>query len=380
MSNAFFPNTTQTPDVILDRWLAVLNGSEFKVLMYLVRRTYGFGKRDGDAISLKQMVSGIRRTSDGTPLDWGVGLDKDTVLGALAVLVGLGMVIRTQQRGEKLDYTATHYAINLTAPMLERDEAMRAIKELRATFKKGCREIRPTTLAEESDSPLAEDHLQGLAEKTVQPLAEESDYPLSDSSATQHTGDNIQKDIQHQQTDSVADAAPLPEGSVISEIHEIPTVDDPLRDSLAGQLIALGVTDAVAHDLAKNFPERCQRQLEYLPHRNVKNAGGFLNRAIRENYPAPPGYGQKSAARASAAQIPKPQVPHATAPAIPPDLRQALERAEADPELWAEIREEAHRRLPPPVRDTKSRGSAYQGALKGKIIEVVNERLQNGQL
>jgi hypothetical protein len=392
MSNHFFPNTTQTPDVILDRWLAVLNGSEFKVLMYLVRRTYGFGKRDGDAISLKQMVSGIRRTTDGTPLDWGVGLDKDTVLGALSVLVGLGMVVRTQQRGEKQEYTPTHYAINLSAPMLDRDEAIKAIRDLRATFKKNpSREIPTTPLAEESDRGLGGNFGQPLSEKSDSPLAEESDRGCRKTSAIQHTEHNIQKDKQHQQTDSVADHGPvavgdddaLPEDSVISETAEMPAEtleSNPLQDSLASQLIALGVTDVVAFDLAANFPERCQKQLEYLPHRNVRNPGGFLNRAVRENFPPPTGYG---AAKASAApaRAPKPKMQDSPERQLAKaELEKLLARVEADPDLWAEVQQEAHKRLPTPVRDSKIRGSAYQGALRGKIIEVVLGRRERGEI
>ena len=394
MSNHFFPNTTQTPDIILDRWLAVLSGSEFKVLMYLVRRTYGFGKRDGDQISLKQMVSGIRRTTDGTPLDWGVGLDKDTVLGALSVLVGLGMVVRTQQRGEKQEYTPTHYAINLSAPMLERDEAIKAIRDLRATFKKApSRNFQTTPLAEETDRGLGESSGQGLAEESDSPLAEETDKGCGNPSAIQHTEHNKQKDKQHQQTDSVVDDAPvsggddapLPEGSVISETAEMPTETpegNPLEDSLAAQLIALGVTDVVAFDLATNFPERCQKQLEYLPHRNVRNPGGFLNRAVRENFPPPSGFGApKATATPATARVPRPKMQDSPERQLAKaELEKLLARVEADPDLWAEVQQEAHKRLPPPIRDGKGRGSAYQGALRGKIIEVVLGRKERGEI
>ncbi len=59
MTRALIPNSTQVPDVILDHWMAALSGAEFKVLLYVARRTYGFGK-DSDNISLNQMASGIR--------------------------------------------------------------------------------------------------------------------------------------------------------------------------------------------------------------------------------------------------------------------------------------------------------------------------------
>ena len=69
MARAMIPNSTQVPDVILDRWMAALGRADFKVLMYVARRTYGFGK-DSDRISLNQRARGIRRR-DGSRLDCG---------------------------------------------------------------------------------------------------------------------------------------------------------------------------------------------------------------------------------------------------------------------------------------------------------------------
>src|SRR6516165_8258963 len=57
MSRLLIPNSTQIPDVILDSWIAELSGGEFKVLLYIARRTYGFGK-DRDGISLTQLAQG----------------------------------------------------------------------------------------------------------------------------------------------------------------------------------------------------------------------------------------------------------------------------------------------------------------------------------
>jgi hypothetical protein len=36
------PNTTQVPKVVLDRWMASMTGAEIKVVLYVVRRAYGF--------------------------------------------------------------------------------------------------------------------------------------------------------------------------------------------------------------------------------------------------------------------------------------------------------------------------------------------------
>jgi len=48
------PNTAQVPNVVLDRWMASMTGAEIKVVLYVIRRTYGFG-RTSDRISVAQM-------------------------------------------------------------------------------------------------------------------------------------------------------------------------------------------------------------------------------------------------------------------------------------------------------------------------------------
>jgi hypothetical protein len=54
------PGCTQVPDEVLDWIMAYLTGAELKVLLYIVRRTFGF-KKDADAISLDQLCHGIVR-------------------------------------------------------------------------------------------------------------------------------------------------------------------------------------------------------------------------------------------------------------------------------------------------------------------------------
>src|SRR5215213_3594469 len=68
------PSYTQVPDELFDVLMPSLPDAELRVLLYIVRRTFGF-KRDADAISLSQMVSGIV-TRDGRRLDAGTGLSK----------------------------------------------------------------------------------------------------------------------------------------------------------------------------------------------------------------------------------------------------------------------------------------------------------------
>jgi hypothetical protein len=53
------PHYTQVPDELFDTLMPHLSGAELKVLLYIIRRTFGF-KKQMDSISLSQMVSGIK--------------------------------------------------------------------------------------------------------------------------------------------------------------------------------------------------------------------------------------------------------------------------------------------------------------------------------
>ncbi len=107
----YSPRYTQVPDELFDELLAELSGSETKVLLYVVRRTFGF-KRDSDHISLSQMVNGITK-KDGTILDKGTGLHKDSVIKAIKSLVDKGILLRKRKTSDQHGYTATEYALNI---------------------------------------------------------------------------------------------------------------------------------------------------------------------------------------------------------------------------------------------------------------------------
>lgn len=103
------PNYTMVPDQLFDELLVDLSGAELKVLLYIIRRTYGF-KRNSDAISLSQMLTGIR-TKDGKILDRGVGLSKPTLLGALRGLIEQGIITAERRRSSERGDEATVYSL-----------------------------------------------------------------------------------------------------------------------------------------------------------------------------------------------------------------------------------------------------------------------------
>jgi hypothetical protein len=93
-----YPYYTQVPNEILDELLPDLTGAELKVLLYIVRRTFGFQK-DADAIGLKQLVQGIR-TRDGRQQDRGTGLAESSVIRARDGLLEKGIIV-AERRGSK---------------------------------------------------------------------------------------------------------------------------------------------------------------------------------------------------------------------------------------------------------------------------------------
>ena len=84
------PNTTPTPDDVFDVFLPVLTHAELKVLLYIVRRTFGF-KKDADRISLKQIAEGIV-TKQGRRLDSGTGLSRRGTIKAVKGLEAKGLI------------------------------------------------------------------------------------------------------------------------------------------------------------------------------------------------------------------------------------------------------------------------------------------------
>jgi hypothetical protein len=113
------PNFTMIPDQFFDEVMSHLSEAELRVLLYIMRRTFGF-KKAQDNISLSQMVDGIT-THDGQVLDRGCGLSKSAVAKGLKLLSEKRIIIATRnQSREKGNLPTTyslHYAGETTAPL-----------------------------------------------------------------------------------------------------------------------------------------------------------------------------------------------------------------------------------------------------------------------
>ncbi len=103
------PNYTQVPDEVFDHLMPHLSEAELKVLLYVVRRTFGF-KKTSDAISISQMAEGIT-TRNGKTLDQGTGLSRSSVKNATASLVKAGILSVEKRQSEEGEYETNVYSL-----------------------------------------------------------------------------------------------------------------------------------------------------------------------------------------------------------------------------------------------------------------------------
>lgn len=89
--NGFSPGFTPIPNELLDFIIPYRGEAETKVLLYVCRRTFGFGK-DLDGISLGQICKGLIARS-GRRLDLGTRLSKPAVIQAVRSLEDVGVLV-----------------------------------------------------------------------------------------------------------------------------------------------------------------------------------------------------------------------------------------------------------------------------------------------
>jgi replication protein O len=115
MSNKFqgfqSPNYTQVPDELFDELLPDLSGAEIKVLLYIIRRTFGF-KKSSDNISLNQLLHGII-SKEGVILDRGTGLSKKTLLETIKNLVEKNLITTERRRSAERGDEPTTYRLHI---------------------------------------------------------------------------------------------------------------------------------------------------------------------------------------------------------------------------------------------------------------------------
>ena len=105
------PGYTQIPDELLDAQLHILSHAELKVLLYIMRHTFGY-KRDGDHLSARQISEGITRR-DGTRVDHGTGCAIATVRRTVQRLEAVGLIVVHREQSDDSGDASNYYAIRI---------------------------------------------------------------------------------------------------------------------------------------------------------------------------------------------------------------------------------------------------------------------------
>lgn len=101
---------TPVPDQFFDELLPVLSLAEVRVLLFIIRCTYG-SRRAVASISLRQMMEGVS-DGEGYLLAPGLGRSKATICRALASLRRKRIIVAERQRSEDLGNEPTTYRLN----------------------------------------------------------------------------------------------------------------------------------------------------------------------------------------------------------------------------------------------------------------------------
>lgn len=99
MDNPYIPNTSAIPNIIFDYWMFHLSPAEFKVLMCIARKTYGWHKTI-DRISIKQ-------------LEKMTGLHRSGIIKNLHNLIEIGLINKTKNKTPDGDDGPNEYEINV---------------------------------------------------------------------------------------------------------------------------------------------------------------------------------------------------------------------------------------------------------------------------
>jgi len=234
------PQYTPIPDIVFDELAHILSGGEYKVLMYILRRTFGF-KKNSDSISYTQMLTGIV-AKDGRRLDYGAGIkSRSTLSAAIKRLEALKIIIAIRNKSSRSGLESTIYTPNMGQRVGGNNPSPKI-------------ELAPSTKIEPA-----------LVQKSNQ----------------QYTA--LQKT----------------ENTTTSPPPQKPTSQPPAYEQriVVALLVAKGIARSAAEKMAKTHNEAYTRRkiafLEYLlveaPER-VKNPKGWLRKAIEDDYGAPDGY------------------------------------------------------------------------------------------
>ncbi len=102
---------TPVPDQLFDELLNILSASELKVLLFIIRCTFG-SRRHAAEISLSQMMEGVY-DAEGYLLAPGLKMSKATICRALSRLRKRRVIVAERQRSPERGNEPTVYRLNM---------------------------------------------------------------------------------------------------------------------------------------------------------------------------------------------------------------------------------------------------------------------------
>ena len=341
-----YPNTTQVPDLLFDHIMQDLDEKELKVLLYIIRRTFGF-KKQADNISLNQLVSGIT-TRDGRVLDRGTGLSKATVARALQSLKQKNLINASQNRDPKKGNLPTTYALKMSVdPCLSVEtRGVSAVKQGLVSA------VRHTIYSNTTNSKTA---------------AKAKNNATKSDDSTSNNGD------------------------------------------LAAALIDRGIEKKTAKNLAKKYnKQRIENNIDWFewkqkndPHSIKTNPAGLLRRAIEQDYATEEHKGFQTRQQKAAASLAKKQRLQAQQKLVDAHtkqrdaslqqqekerikrlqmLREQYHTSEQEDKLWAQVMKTLKVQVPGVSFKTYLTASSLLAVREGKTLVVVPNRFVKAQL
>lgn len=241
------PNGTIVPDDVFDVLAPRLKESELRVLLYVIRRTFGFGK-NADAISLRQLTDGIC-TRQGTVLDIGTGMSRKAVIAGIKGLIEKGVITVHKSKSHRGD---------------------RQVNVYRLRFRNG------------KDAPVTESNYPG--DPDTPPPVTESNHRGEPDTPPAVTPGNPQESV-IQESDSQDTDEHNNKGVVASSVSDKQLYDD---------LRAMDVHHNTAARLLRDYPPTQVREmLQYLIYRlqggwrPKESPAAWLISALRDDYAIP---------------------------------------------------------------------------------------------
>ncbi len=95
---------------VIDHFMYDLSGNDLKVLLYILRHTFGYSKT-ADSIALRQLQYGIEKRN-GILLDRGTGLTRNTILNSINNLINHDILIKHPVRVERKLFRPSIFEFN----------------------------------------------------------------------------------------------------------------------------------------------------------------------------------------------------------------------------------------------------------------------------